>query len=368
MNKIRLTIYHKTIAPYRIDFFNHLFKEFDTDIWLEYKNLKSQKFNYDTILRQLCFTPRYLKAWFKVGDRMVYHGYRKSIKRHQPDIVIVNEFGFATLFVLLIRLFMHRHFRIVTICDDSHHMVAKGNDFQKEHRLGRKVFTPLIDEIILPDKNATEWYRHHYGKGIYFPIIYDDKRMRSMYADILGSNPQKKKGNTQKTFLFVGRLVGIKNVGTLIEAFSRLDQDENKLIIVGDGDQRNNLEKQAEGLNVTFTGRLEGKELFLQYLMSDVFVLPSRLEPFGAVTNEALIAGCWCIVSENAGSSSLIKEGQNGNIFNPDNTDELAALMNASPNTLLQDNQLRKNGMTECFEDYFEMLCHNLYKLHENEK
>lgn len=69
--------------------------------------------------------------------------------------------------------------------------------------------------------------------------------------------------------------------------------------------------------NIYFAGRFEGDELYAWYNVGQIFTLPSRLEPFGAVTNEALVAGCQCLVSRNAGSNCLINNGVNGYVIDP---------------------------------------------------
>jgi len=56
--------------------------------------------------------------------------------------------------------------------------------------------------------------------------------------------------------------------------------------------------------------------LYAWYNLASVFILASYKEPFGAVTNEALIAGCRVVVSERAGSSCLVSI-TNGEIINP---------------------------------------------------
>ena len=47
--KKRLLIFHPTIAPYRIDFFNDLYRAFDTRVCLQYWNLRDQTFDYEKI-------------------------------------------------------------------------------------------------------------------------------------------------------------------------------------------------------------------------------------------------------------------------------------------------------------------------------
>ena len=54
-----------------------------------------------------------------------------------------------------------------------------------------------------------------------------------------------------------------------------------------------------------------------------MFILPSQFEPFGAVVNEALVAGCYVIVSDKVGAASLISSS-NGSIFESNNQKQLA--------------------------------------------
>ena len=54
-----------------------------------------------------------------------------------------------------------------------------------------------------------------------------------------------------------------------------------------------------------------------------MLVLPSLIEAFGAVTNEALLQGCRCVISNRAGSACLIAEGSNGFICDPDSAEDI---------------------------------------------
>lgn len=69
---------------------------------------------------------------------------------------------------------------------------------------------------------------------------------------------------------------------------------------------------------------LEGEELFAWYDVADVHILASCQEAFGAVTNEALIAGCFSVVSKKAGSQCLIKDGVNGFNVDPDSIEDIS--------------------------------------------
>lgn len=117
----------------------------------------------------------------------------------------------------------------------------------------------------------------------------------------------------RQVLLFVGRLIDIKNLFFLLDAFALVVKRYPKaiLLFVGDGDQREALERHAErnGLanHVIFAGKKQGEDLYACYNIGQIFVLPSYYERFGAVVNEALLAGCYTLCSVVAGAACLIE-------------------------------------------------------------
>ena len=328
----RLLIFHPTIAPYRIDFFNDLYSAFDTRVCLQYWNLRDQTFDYDKIYAQFAFKPHYLKEIVKIGARSLWGGFWKHLDNFNPDIVLVSEFNVTALMVLAHRFLKRKKYKVISICDDSYNMVAENNDFSRLHRMARRLVVPRLDNLILVEPKVTQWYQEHYNKGICFPIIKPEEKARKEYERVLPISKETVKQyclKDKKVFLFVGRLVALKNVETIIRAFACLNQEENIFAIVGDGPERENLETLAKDLkaNVIFTGRLEGEALNMWYNIADAFVLASYQEAFGAVTNEALLAGCYALVSNKAGSACLVEEGVNGYTFSPMNVEELTQKM-----------------------------------------
>lgn len=365
--KKRLLIFHPTIAPYRIDFFNDLYRAFDTRVCLQYWNLRDQTFDYDKIYAQFAFKPYYLKEVLKIGSRSLWGGFWEHLDEFNPDIVLVSEFNMTALMVLLHRFFKRKKYKIVSICDDSYNMVAEKNDFSKIHRIARRLVVPRLDNLILVEPKVTNWYQEHYGKGICFPIIKPEEKARKEYERILSINPgiiNQYGLKNKRVFLFVGRLVALKNVATAIKAFARLNQKENIFVIVGEGPESENLETLVNDLqaNVLFTGRLEGDALNVWYNIADYFVLASYQEAFGAVTNEALLAGCYALVSKKAGSSCLIEEGVNGYTFSPMDVDELERKMIDSTRFTVEydESRIKNNLMRMTYSSYMENLIKEL--------
>lgn len=125
------------------------------------------------------------------------------------------------------------------------------------------------------------------------------------------------KSKEKSDIIYAGRLLSHKNVDVLIKSMKHLKG--RKLIIVGDGVERENLEKLVDELglrkNVIFKGFVEKHEDVLSLIKSSkVFVLPSSREGFGITVIEANACGIPVVTvneKDNA-SKDLIREGKNG--------------------------------------------------------
>ncbi len=107
---------------------------------------------------------------------------------------------------------------------------------------------------------------------------------------------------------------------TLLLAHRELSKKvKSSLVFVGDGYLRDKMEKYINDNNlenVFIMGFRNQSELPGFYAMSDVFVLPSKLEPWGLVVNEAMCFGLPVIVSDQVGASGdLVVDDENGYIF-----------------------------------------------------
>lgn len=125
--------------------------------------------------------------------------------------------------------------------------------------------------------------------------------------------------------LFASKLQQRKHCDHLIEAYDSLLRDQDAsgykpyLVIVGNGEERANLEARCRDLglaNVRFAGFQNQSALPRYFQLADVFVLPSRHEPWGLIVNEAMAAGCPVIVSSDVGSGpDLVTDGVEGYIY-----------------------------------------------------
>src|SRR5206468_9934374 len=105
------------------------------------------------------------------------------------------------------------------------------------------------------------------------------------------------------TVVYFGKLIRNKGVHVLLEALRGVDA---RAVIVGFGDYRAELERQADPGRTLFTGPLEHRHLVQLLPLADVCVVPSIFpEAFGMVAAEAAAAGCPPLVARHSGLAEI---------------------------------------------------------------
>ena len=95
---------------------------------------------------------------------------------------------------------------------------------------------------------------------------------------------------SSRVLLYVGRLSPEKEVDVLIQSYANLRQldPELKLVVVGDGPDRERLQQLGQDSQVIFMGALTGAALSQAYASADAFVFASQVETFGNVVLEGM--------------------------------------------------------------------------------
>ncbi len=132
------------------------------------------------------------------------------------------------------------------------------------------------------------------------------------------------------TALFVGRLAEEKHVDVLIDAVAKTPKDlDIHLEIVGGGEVRPALEAQVARLGLTdrvkFLGMASDADLRKAYITADVFCMPGTAELQSLVTLEAMSASTPVLLADAMALPHLVRDGENGYLFTPNDSDDLAA-------------------------------------------
>jgi len=143
---------------------------------------------------------------------------------------------------------------------------------------------------------------------------------------------KEKYGLRDKVLLYFGRIAEEKNLSILVEGFRKAWQkdQEIQLLLIGDGPQRKELEgmikKSEVQHNVIFTGSIAHDNLVKTgvFKACRLFASASKTENQPMTILEAQVNGMVCIGANSRGIPDLIKDRQNGLLFDPDDSDSIA--------------------------------------------
>jgi glycosyltransferase involved in cell wall biosynthesis len=125
--------------------------------------------------------------------------------------------------------------------------------------------------------------------------------------------------------LYVGRIDKEKSLSVLVRAFAKLHAKipDARLVLVGDGNDKENLEKLVRRLRVAdqvlFTGKIIGADLPKIYRTASAFAITSCTETQSIVLIEALASGVPAVAVDAGALSELIEDGKNGFLVRPNN-------------------------------------------------
>jgi glycosyltransferase involved in cell wall biosynthesis len=119
-------------------------------------------------------------------------------------------------------------------------------------------------------------------------------------------------GNNDLAVIYVGRISAEKNLPLVLRTFEAMQamNPNLKLILVGDGPVRAELQRQNPGY--IFAGMRTGEDLATHYASGDIFLFPSMTETYGNVTVEAMASSLAVVAYRYAAAAEHIKHEHNG--------------------------------------------------------
>ncbi|MCC7449520.1 MAG: glycosyltransferase family 4 protein [Anaerolineae bacterium] len=226
--------------------------------------------------------------------------------------------------------------RVCTECLDRHSVVP--SLVHGCYRNSRIATAPLALSVALHRRIGT--WRRQVEAFIALTDFQKDLMVRSgLPADKVFVKPNFFPGQPEATpwaerdpvVVYAGRLSPEKGVRTLVRAWRSWGKEAPELRIVGDGELRQELEQLAQGSNVRFLGLLGAQEAQRMVASSRLLVLPSEcLEIFGLVVCEAFAHGTPAAVSAIGPLPSIVRQGENGVVFQPGQAESIANTIRAA--------------------------------------
>ena len=271
-------------------------------------------------------------------------GMARALREFKPDLVYVHFLSINALWVLLLHYAMR--YRLVAS--------ARGNDIQGiplRSRLQRWMLARLFhraDAVLFcssyVQRDAAPYLRYVSPRAFVGVVGdgFNPDEFEGSRAYILS----QVEGHSAPYVLAMGRLVEKKGFDLLIRAFSLICPEfpDFHLLIAGDGEERNHLERLVDELNlrdrITFFGFADRETTIALFLGCEFFVLSSRNEPFGIVVLEAMAARKAVLATKSGGVVDLVQPGVSGILVEP----EVVALANGMREMLSQPDATRAMG------------------------
>lgn len=198
-------------------------------------------------------------------------------------------------------------------------------------RLFFRTLAQMIDGVLPIGTLNSEYWRYYLGENFpqfLMPYAVDNEYFQQRSLQAVPRREELRReldlSPDRPVILFASKLQSRKRADDLLNAYKLLSpapgiDPHPYLVIVGDGEQRQSLERLAQETgfkSIRFCGFRNQSELPGFFDLSSVFVLPSRHEPWGLIVNEVMNAGRAVIVSDEVGCQrDLITDGVEGAIF-----------------------------------------------------
>jgi glycosyltransferase involved in cell wall biosynthesis len=253
------------------------------------------KYPYDVLFDEYIeLVPTHKKIWYVF----------KYIYAYKPDIINIGGWG-VDLSITLSVVFSYILGIKIVISNEST-VFDRNNKGVKE--FFKKYLISKAKAFIVFGKTSKEYLKKYGVKESQFleekAAIVDDKAIKFQF-DKFVKTENFSEITTKHNFIFVGRIVAVKNLDLLLDAFEKIKRQmpDWGLIVVGNGDKEQKINELIlnKAQNVYHYNAVNWQEIPRFYTKSDCIILPSFSEAWGLVINEAMLCGLAVITSDRCG-------------------------------------------------------------------
>ena len=298
----------------------------------------SKEVKFDSKLYLNSFTNRFMKNFSTNPRKGFFSRINPSICSRiiidRYDIVLIHGYETFTSWLALITAKLL--FRRVIFRGEA---VLEGNPYkpgitQKIKRVVLPLFFKLCDAVVYScqgNKRYFEFFGVEGSKLFFSPCVVNNTfflEQRALLEPKRGNN-RKELGISQNelVILFSARFTERKRPYDLIHAVANTQNSEITILFVGDGPERQSMEKLVKdtGVKAVFTGFVGPTELSKYYSISDIDIVISSKDPSPKSLNEALLFSLPIIVTDVVGTAyDLVIDGGNGYIVSVGDIDEIS--------------------------------------------
>ena len=213
-------------------------------------------------------------------------------------------------------------------------------------RVLRRIFYPFATALTVLSRSDFSYYSFVKNKA----IIYNPSIFKPSFG-----------GQKEKLIIFVGRLEYVKGCDIFLRALAILGLDDFKLLVLGSGSQKKNLQSLSEKLglkNLEFLGAVSDIQNY--YKKAKIIVSSSRFEGLGNALIESAFFDCIRVATPTAGALELLEDGKNGFISSDFSEQALAKAILKAINA---DESVLENTRVQCEKFRLENIAKEWWEL-----
>jgi glycosyltransferase involved in cell wall biosynthesis len=198
------------------------------------------------------------------------------------------------------------------------------DEFQKAHSFRISLLKRI--QSFVANKANIVITPSNYLKGLIVSWGVPENKVKVVYnaaeeiknTDLSKEEAKKEIGIEGDIIFSIGRLSPWKGFSKLVEVMSDLVKENNnfKLVIAGDGEERKNIEDKIKSLNlennVLILGKIPHEKISIYFRASEMFVLNTAYEGFPHVVLEAMKSNVPVIITSKGGNKEIVENGVNG--------------------------------------------------------
>lgn len=251
-------------------------------------------------------------------------GLYKSIKKSNPDIIISEGFFQFTPWAVWYS-FIHRKPLLIAYERTAH----TERNCPWWRRLYRRFIGLFVNGYVVNGELTKEYL---ISQGVKSDNIFtgamcaDSEGLAKQVVSLSDEEKARIKANLTSSedngliYIYVGRIIELKGINYLLEAWSGhiANNPKDKLLIVGDGPLLKEYQNIHSHKSIIFTGGIDYSEIYKYYAISDVFIIPTLEDNWSLVVPEAMACRLPIACSiYNGCHPELVKKDENGITFDP---------------------------------------------------
>jgi glycosyltransferase involved in cell wall biosynthesis len=333
--KLRVTLLSEMLQPYRIPVFNEIASRSDVDLSVLLLSLREPNRKWEVSLEACRFDCQVLPfkdVYIHALDWGLHFnwGVRKALRDTGPEVIA------GTGYVSPAYLIAQRYAR--------------------QNRLGYVLWSGSTARSSRIGKGPIRWMKQRFIRRCDACLSYGTEATRCL--ELLGADPARiitgcntvdighfermaheaaeapsyagwRSKYPRRLVLFVGHMIERKGVMDLVEGFRKVGNPDLGLVIVGDGPEWGKYQEAAVGIpNLFWEGYVQSRDMGPYLAAADALVMPSHIEVWGLVINEAMAASVPVIATRSSGAAvDLIEEGRTGRTFEAGDVEGLSCIL-----------------------------------------